>query len=530
MARRRAERQQAEPEPEPLRTVRCAVYTRKSTDEGLDQEFNSLDAQREACASYIKSQSAHGWALLAKEYSDGGYSGATTDRPGFQRLLADLEAGEVDAVVVYKIDRLSRSLRDFVRLMDLFERRGVSFVSVTQRFDTSSSMGKLTLNILMSFAEFERDVTRERILDKIGAAKKKGKHCGGMPILGYDTDRAAKRLVVNPGEAKLVRLIFTRFTELRSTSRLAKDLNAAGHRTKSWKTVKGLVRGGGVWNKAQLYQLLNNPKYIGQVEHRGTLYPGEHEAIVSQKLWDEVHAILEANHTARANQTRSRTEALLRGIIRCVHCDAAMGPTFSRKNGRTYRYYLCTRAGKHGYDACPVRAVSAGTIEDAVLGQLRAVFRTPEVVTRTFREAKARVAEETERLQHEKAELETRLRELADTLDRLVAVKSPTRSMAQEIGRAASAIDGTRDRLDAVTRDLETLEADTLTEADVVEALGELDGLWSELFPAERARIVGLLISRVDVRPDALELRLRAEGLRSLVTEVGARNGAEGGQ
>ncbi len=464
----------SQPPTEPIRRVRCAIYCRKSNTEGLDGDFSSLDAQRESCASYIQSQVGVGWVLVPEQYSDGGFTAANTDRPGFQRLLADIEAGKIDAVVIYKLDRLSRSLRDFGKLMDLFERHGVSFVSVTQRFDTSSSMGKLTLNILMSFAEFEREVGAERIRDKIAGAKRRGKHCGGVPILGYNT--VEKKLVINEVEAKLVRHIFERFVEIGSTTRLADELNRDGHRTKSWPTVTGRVMGGHEWNKADLYKILNNPKYVGLVEHKGQTFPGEHAAIVTQKLWDDVHKILRDNYAERVDRTRAETPALLRGVIKCGHCGCAMGPTFTKKNGRVYRFYLCVSASKRGYKTCPVKSVSAGTIEKAVVGQLRAVFRTPELVAKTYREAKARETEEIERLRAQ--------------------------------GDAAG--------------DLRALQAHPVSEQDVIDALERLDPVWDELFPAEQARIVGLLVERVEVHPDGIELRLRTEGLRSLVAELTA--------
>ena len=461
----------------PLRITRCAIYCRKSTDENLDSGFNSLDAQREAAEAYILSQKAEGWMALETRYDDPAYSAATTDRPALQRLLADIEAGKVDAVIVYKLDRLSRSLRDFGKLMEIFEQHGVAFVSITQKFDTSSSMGQLILNVLVSFAEFERSIGRERILDKIAGAKKRGKHTGGTPILGYTV--VDKRLVVVPEEAALVRRIFERYVVLRSPAKLADELNAAGYLTKSWPTVTGKTFGGRAWTKADIYKVLSNPKYQGKVEHKGTLYVGEHEALVSQDLWDQAHAILAAQLRARS-ATRHETPALLRGLIKCGACNCSMGPTFTKRHGRTYPYYLCTSAGKKGYSTCPVKSVAAGAIESAVISQLRVVLKSPEVVARTFREARLRETEEIDRL--------------------------------RDIGDDASA---------------RVLETHTVTEAEVVEALQRFDGVWDELFPGEQQRIVQLLVERVDVKPDGIELRLRGDGLKSLVAELQARNAEE---
>ena len=379
--------------PSDLQRRRCAIYTRKSTDENLDNGFNSLDAQREAAEAYIASQRHEGWAALPARYDDGGYSGGTLERPGLQRLLTDVEAGFVDCVVVYKVDRLSRSLLDFTRIVEAFDRKGVSFVSVTQQFNTTSSMGRLTLNILLSFAQFEREIIGERIRDKVAATKRKGKYCGGMPVLGYDVDRGAKRLVVNPQEAELVRHIFLRFIETGSTTELAKELNAAGHLTKSWTTRTGRLNPGRPWDKGYIYRLLNNPLYVGEVSHKGERYPGEHEAIVPCRLWDQAHGILDRNHRARGAQTRAQTEALLKGIIRCAHCGCAMGPSFTKRRGKLYRYYLCVHASKNGYDTCPTKTLAAGEIERIVINQLRAILRAPEFLAQTYRTARAQADE-----------------------------------------------------------------------------------------------------------------------------------------
>jgi len=509
-------------QPEPLRRVRCAIYTRKSHEEGLDQDFNSLDAQRESAESYIESQKHEGWVASPEPYDDAAISAATLERPALQRLITDIEADRVDIVVVYKIDRLSRSLRDFGRLMDIFEQHGVSFVSVTQRFDTSSSMGKLTLNVLMSFAEFEREVIGERIRDKIAAHKRRGKHCGGVPVLGYDTDRRARKLVVIAKEAKLVRKIFRRFCELGSTTELMAELNRQGHRTKAWTSLKGRVQGGRPWNKAHLYRLLNNPKYIGRVEHKGEVYDGEHEAIVPQKLWEEAHEILTENHKARGNHTRSETPALLKGIIRCGHCDCAMGPTYTRKRGKAYRYYLCVHASKNGYASCPVKTVAAGEIEAAVVDQLRAVFRTPEIITRTFREAKAREAEELARLRKEKAELEVKLTGLRETAARLLdATGTGNGTLAGELRCASGDLDDVKATIETTDAQIRAMDDHAVTEQEVIDALERLDPVWDELFPLEQHRIVSLLVERVDVQEDGLEVRLRGDGLRSLVAELG---------
>src|SRR5512144_2694541 len=262
----------------PARKVRCAVYTRVSTDERLDMEFNALDAQREAGLAYIQSQKHEGWILIGDRYDDGGFSGGTMERPALQRLLRDVESGVIDVIVVYKVDRLSRSLTDFARIVEIFERHSVSFVSVTQSFNTTTSMGRLTLNILLSFAQFEREVIGERIRDKFAASRKKGMWMGGNPPLGYDI--RDRKLVVNEKEAELVRLIFRRFLRVGSATKLAQELRRAGHTTKSWTTQDGKHRAGKPIDKCAIYKTLNNRVHLGEAIHKGKSYHGEHEAII----------------------------------------------------------------------------------------------------------------------------------------------------------------------------------------------------------------------------------------------------------
>src|SRR6476469_8512417 len=285
------------------RRMRCAVYTRKSSEEGLDMEFNSLDAQREASEAYIASQRAEGWLVVPDRYDDGGISGATLERPALKRLLSDIEAQRVDVVVVYKIDRLSRALMDFSKLVEVFDRNNVTFVSVTQSFNTTTSMGRLTLNILLSFAQFEREVIGERIRDKFAASRKKGMWMGGFVPLGYDVKE--RKLVVNKAEAEAVRMIFERFIKIGSATELVGKLRAENIRGKR----------GNLIDKGYLYKLLNNRVYVGEAVHKGTAYPGEHEAIVDRALWDKVHSILQESPRQRAANTRNQTPALLRGLI-----------------------------------------------------------------------------------------------------------------------------------------------------------------------------------------------------------------------
>jgi len=418
---------------------RCAVYTRKSSEEGLEQEFNSLDAQREACEAYIASQRSEGWVRVADRYDDGGVSGGTLERPGLQRLLEDIEDGLVDVVVVYKIDRLSRSLADFAKLVEVFDRNDVTFVSVTQSFNTTTSMGRLTLNILLSFAQFEREVTAERIRDKFAASRKKGMWMGGVPPWGYRVEN--RKLEIDEDRAEHVRWIFARFIEIGSGTELAHEVEKRGLRTPKGNRI----------DKKFLYRMLNNRAYIGEAVHKGHSYPGEHKAIIDRATWDRVHAILRTSPRKRAARTRAETPALLKGLLYGPD-GAAFSPSHTRKGGKLYRYYVSQTVLKYGAGTCPIGRVPAGEIEAAVIDQLRAVFRQPEIVAGTWKAAREHNGE--------------------------------------------------------------------ITETDARAALQQLDPLWDELFPAEQARIVQLLVERVDIGAQGLDIRLRVDGLHGLAREM----------
>ena len=288
----------------PAKRVRCAIYTRKSSDEGLEQAFNSLDAQREACAAFILSQKHEGWTALPAHYDDGGYSGGAMERPALKRLLADIESTQIDVVVVYKVDRLTRALSDFAKLVEVFDRRAVSFVSITQQFNTTTSMGRLTLNVLLSFAQFEREVIGERVRDKIAASKKKGIWMGGMPPLGYDVKD--RKLVVNKNEARAVVDIYRRYLVLKSVRDLYDELAGAGIRSKQRVRPDGSTYGGQKIARGALYLMLQNRIYQGEITHKGKSYPGEHAAIIDQPLWDEVQAVLAQNRVERATGARAK--------------------------------------------------------------------------------------------------------------------------------------------------------------------------------------------------------------------------------
>jgi len=356
--------------------TRCAIYTRKSTEEGLDQHFNSLQAQREACEAYIRSQKGEGWSVVHASYDDGGYSGGNLQRPALQRLLADIDKGLVDVVVVYKVDRLTRSLSDFARIVERLEAKGSSFVSVTQAFNTTTSMGRLTLNVLLSFAQFEREVTGERIRDKIAASKAKGMWMGGALPLGYDapTNPATRALVVNETEAELVRLVFMRYLVLRSIPALCDWLNAQGYQSKAQTSRAGNVRGGGPFGRGALFHLLSNRTYLGQIPHRQQSYPGAHPSIVDVALFDEVQHVLKIK-TGDRGQTGFRVgKAPLSGRV-CDEQGRRMQATFTCRGARQYRYYAVPVPKRGGQDA--LASVSAPLLEKLLFQRLVRICAAP---------------------------------------------------------------------------------------------------------------------------------------------------------
>ncbi|QQO15194.1 recombinase family protein [Bradyrhizobium diazoefficiens] len=425
--------------PASARKIRCAIYTRKSSEEGLDMDFNSLDAQRESCEAYITSQRAEGWTPAPDRYDDGGFSGGTLERPALRRLVAAVQAGKVDVIVVYKIDRLSRSMLDFLNLVEMFERHGATFVSVTQSFNTKDAMGRMALNILVTFAQFERELIGERIRDKVAASRKRGKWMGGWTPLGYEV--GDRKLLVHQADAERVRTIFRRFVQLKSATLLARELISANERT----------RYGHLIDKTLLYRILRNRVYLGEAVHKGVSYPGEHEAIIDRKLWDQAHGILKESPRKRANNSRAQTPALLKGLLFGPD-GAAMSPTHTRKSGRLYRYYISQTAMKQGRSDCPVKLVPAAELERIIIDQVRRLLQTPEVIVQTWR------------------------------------------ALSKQVGE--------------------------VNENEVRTALVGFDELWEELFPAEQARVIQLLVERIDMHAERMDITLKIQGLTSLSTEL----------
>jgi site-specific DNA recombinase len=364
------------------RHKRCAIYTRKSSEEGLEQEFNSLAAQRDACEAYIRSQCHEGWMAARTRYDDGGFSGGNTERPALQGLLGDIRAGRIDIVVVYKVDRLTRSLADFARLVEIFDGQGVSFVSVTQQFNTTSSMGRLTLNVLLSFAQFEREVTGERIRDKIAASKQKGMWMGGNVPLGYDA--SGRTLVINPAEAETVRLIFALYRELGYVRWVKEAADQLGLRTKRSITADGTERGGKPFSRGHFYRLLASPIYTGQIAHKGQLYPGQHPALIDAETWTAVQNQLAAKARRHRSKVNATEPSLLAGLLSDGHGNR-FTPSHAVKSGRRYRYYVSPAPiTETGADPAQSWRLPAQEVEGAVIRILVEALTNPARLLERF--------------------------------------------------------------------------------------------------------------------------------------------------
>lgn len=373
--------------------IRCAIYTRKSSEDGLEQEFNSIDAQRLSGENFIASQVGKGWVLIPENYDDGGFSGGTLERPALKRLFHDITEGKIDCVVIYKIDRLSRSLFDFQKIIELFDKHKVAFASVTQNFTTDDSVGRLMLNIMLSFAQYERELTGERIRDKFDASKKKGMWMGGNPPLGYDVKD--RKLVINEDEAKIIKALFAQFNETESVTETYRELNSLGFSTKTWISQSGKLQKGQKFNKKNIRRILENPIYIGKIKHKEKVYDGLHEPIISEAIWKKTREILSKNQDNKPSIPVSRITAapLLKGIISCGICGSKMVPTYTIKKGRRYRYYLCSSKAVGNNDSCKIARLSASETENIVTSQVLNLLKKPEIIVQTISESAGQLQE-----------------------------------------------------------------------------------------------------------------------------------------
>ena len=464
------------------KVVRCAIYTRKSSEEGLQQEFNSLDAQREAAEAFIASQKHEGWQVITEHFNDGGYTGGNMDRPALKRLLAAVESRSVDCIVVYKVDRLSRSLLDFSRIIEILDRHSVSFVAVTQQFNTTSSLGRLTLNILLSFAQFEREIISERTRDKMSAARRKGKWIGGHPVLGYDIDPKGGRLIVNPDEADQVRTLFRLYLEHGSLLPTLQEAERRGLLTKRWTTEDGKVRGGERIAKATLHGILTNVIYTGMVDHKGCLYPGEHERIVDQTTWDRVHESLRRNNANNGASMKNKFGALLRGLLFCVPCGTPMVHTYTMRKSKRYRYYVCSTAQQQGWKSCETKSVSAQAIETAVLDSIRRIGTDPKLAETVAAEALDQMARHRRELDQEFEAQRRSLRQSNQALAREAAdISVDSGARFDRIAGLQKAIATTEQRLTELAIERKAGDQNRHNANDLHRMLAEFDSIWSSL-------------------------------------------------
>jgi site-specific DNA recombinase len=505
--------------PTPARQIRAAIYCRKSTDENLHSDFNSLDAQREACAAYIASLKSDGWVTLPQTYEDGACSGGTTDRPALQRLLSDIGQGKVDAVVVVKIDRLSRSLLQFLQLMEYFEEKQISFVAVTQQINTGSSAGRLLINVLVSFAQFEREIGSERTREKIHAARKKGRYTGGHPPLGYDVDKVNHRLLVNPEEAKMVRELFDLYLKHRSLMAVVKDVNARGWKRKSWFTQAGVRLRGTRFDKVYLQRMLINPLYIGQVTLHGEVYPGQQEAIVDEETFHRVGSLLVANRNCGDALVRNKSGALLRKLLRCGRCGAVMAHSWTRKAGRVYSYYGCSQAQKQSRDACPTPTLSVGEIEATVINEIKRLAQDPALVDQVFPEAVEQIKQGRQDLESERTRLLHQRQQREEAIKRLVTtLESPGGELPAVVGERIkerqAEVAQLNARLQTVEQELAALDSQTINREHLAQTLAQFTDLWDALYPAERVKLVHSLIETIVYYDETnrVEIRFRLTG------------------
>jgi site-specific DNA recombinase len=511
--------------------VRCAIYTRKSTNEGLDQEFNSLDAQREAAEAYIASQKHEGWVCLPECYDDGGFSGGSMDRPAVTRLLADIEAGAIDCIIVYKVDRLSRSLLDFAKLVETFERNKVSFVSVTQQFNTTNSMGRLTLNILLSFAQFEREIIAERTRDKMSAARRKGKWVGGHPVLGYDVAPGGGRLVVNEEEAAKVQTIYELYLERQSLIATVQELNRRGWTTKHWITKKGREHIGKPFNKNKLFDLLTNIIYLGKVNHKGTIYEGEHEAIVSEDIWRNAQNVLRRNGKNGGKLVRNKYGALLRSLLYCIPCNAAMTHSYTSKSpNKQYRYYVCSKAQKQGWSTCPTKSLPAAEIERFVVERIKCIGKDHALIAETIQQAQAQNKKQFDELERERRILELELKRYHNELHQIIGSGTSNDSSdspaTNRLADLQEQISNTEQQLTRIREEIIRLNQQTINEQELTTALSLFDPIWESLSPREQARVIHLLVERIgyDGEKGTVALTFRNTGIKTLAQELSISN------
>jgi site-specific DNA recombinase len=495
----------------------------------LEQELNSLDAQRQMAERYLADQPPGCFELLSTRFDEGGFSGGTMERPSLQRLIKEIKAGLIDCVVVYKLDRLCRSARDFYALVDLFKEHDVKLISLTEHFDTSGPHGQMQMGIMAVMGQFERELTASRIKDKYMALLNDGIYPYLHMWMGYVKDKETGRFRVDPQEAEVVRFIFRKFLETESMAAVTREVQALGYLTRERVSKTGKARGGQPLNQADVRRILRSPVYAGLVPHNGLkrLFKGKHQPIITQEKWEAVQKILEGDVPARQGRARQRALGCLRDIAWCGSCDTHMRPTYTRRHGNVkYRYYVCYSAAKRGYETCPNPMLNAEMLEQEVLGQVGAAFHTPEVFAQTLRSAKRQLSEaiakgeaELQATRESLAGMET---ELARRCNGGAPIQEYESYREEDLRRLVAE---RRAAISKITEELKINKEMVVEDRDLLTAFEQIQPVWDELFPQEQQRVMRLLLKRVVVHPDRLELMFHLGGLRSLVTELRSHNG-----
>lgn len=505
----------------------CAIYTRKSTDENLRGEFTSLDAQRDYCRKYIEAREGEGWRMHPAEYTDAGFTGGNMDRPALKRLMADVRAGKIQGVVAYKFDRLTRNTLDFLQLLEVFDRHGVTFTAVTQPIDTGSSMGRLMRSILMDFAQFERELISERTRDKRAAMAAKGMWPGGHPPLGYDADPKTKRLKVNAEEAKQVRSLYEMYLQAKSLSKAAKLANEQGLRMKRFQTKAGPVRGGKRWNKVNLDYVLRNPVYLGKIRHKDQEFDGQHEAILDAKVYERALRQMTANGERRKSTNQDKHNFLLRGLVRCAACGSLMTPNFAYSKGRKYFYYKCVSVNQLDKTACPTRSAPARELERWVIDRLGYLGGQKAVVAEIVERARRSTNSELPEKKKRRVQLIARIGRMEAEVGNITGIlaaagqASPQyRAFMDKLGQVQGEREGLEKQVqqfDAEILELETRQID----AELLRRnLADFAGNFDKLTPEQQKRFTGLLVSEVLYDAQASKMRLTLRPLPDLGFQV----------
>lgn len=507
---------------ETRQNVRCAIYTRKSTEEGLQQDFNTLDAQRESAEAYIVSQKSQGWVALPQRYDDGGFSGGNVERPAFKQLMDDVEAGKVDCIVVYKIDRLSRSLMDFAKIMESLEKYDVSVVSVTQQFNTHSSMGRLTLNILLSFAQFEREIISERTRDKIAASRRKGKWTGGKPVLGYDilSTPGGSKLKVNKKEAKQLREIFELYVELQSVRDTILACRERGWTTKRFETKRGQKRGGKDYSKSTMHKMLSNPLYLGKITYKDEIYEGEHEAIIDADLFGKVQGMLKLNQGTGGTRlpSRNKYQALLKGLVFCKHCDCLMIHHYAMKGNKCYRYYVCQNAHKHGYDKCVSPSLPAVELEEFVINEIKAIGKDNDLIEENIKLVQAHLQDEVDGLLEERKLVEAEVLRISRQVGELAPRAGYDPEASAEMELRQNQIVTRQKRIEKLNERMISLEKRMISKDELTGAMESFKPMWEKMTGEEKMKLIQLLVDHViyDGKEESLSVTFHPTDIDSL--------------